>query len=432
MDDFEKIQLRSDEVQEILGTPPKWIVRWGSTVIAFTIVALLWASWAVEYPDIVQAPIVLTTNIPPVDVVARTDGRLAKLAVKEGQEVKEGDVLVILQSTGRLSDIQKLDSFVNRLQDFDMKSVGSIQPRKDLELGELQTDYSTFVQLFEDFAFSNSEKSAADLQKINSLQNQIYAVRRSITVENEQQKKAQEKLAAEEVNYERQKQLYSEKIISQRELEEANNRRLDLKRDVESYNSGKINKEIEISNIGKAISDVAIGSKEGAVTKFVALRESISKLRSSLDAWQQKYLVTAPVSGRVSLNSSFFSEQQFVKLGDELMAIVPGGEAQVMGRAQLPITGSGKVRAGQRVLIRLDNFPYQEYGQIEGFVETKSAVPKNGLLPILVNLPNGMITSYGKKLNFEQKMQGSAHIITAKRRLIERIFDGVKSIWTNR
>ena len=432
MEDHEQIQLRSEEVQEILGTPPKWIVRWGSTIIAATFVALLWTSWAVQYPDIVLAPIVLTTSIPPVDVIARSDGRLAKLSVKEGQMVEEGQVLVILQSTGRLSDIQKLDSFVNKLQNFDMNSVGTFQPRKDLELGELQGDYSTFVQLYEDFAFSNTEKSRADVLKINSLQNQVASMRRSINVDLEQQKKAQEKLNAEEKNYLRQQQLYSEKIISQRELEEANSRRIDLRRDVESYNSGKISKEIEISNIQKLVSDVVIGSKEGSVTKFVALRESISKLRSSLDNWQQKYLVTAPIAGKVSLNSSFFSEQQFVKLGDELMAIVPTGEAELIGRVQLPITGSGKVKEGQRVLVRLENFPWQEYGQIEGVVDSKSAVPKNGLLPILVKLPAGLKTSYGKNLVFEQKMQGTAHIITENRRFIERIFDSLKSLWLNK
>ena len=101
------------------------------------------------------------------------------------------------------------------------------------------------------------------------------------------------------------------------------------------------------------------------------------------------------------------------------------------GRVQLPITGSGKVMPNQRVLVRLDNFPYQEYGQIEGFVASKSAVPKNGLLPILVNLPAGLKTSYGKTLVFEQKMQGTAHIITENRRLIERIFEGLKSLWKN-
>lgn len=431
MEEHEKIQLRSEEVQEILGRPPGWMVRWGSTVIAFVILAALAISWYVQYPDVVEAPVLLTTDNPPVDIIARTDGRLAKLAVKEDETVKEGDVLIILQSTGRLSDIQKLDSFVNRLQDFDMASVGTFQPRKDLELGELATDYSTFVQLYEDFAFSNNEKRSADLLKINSLQNQIASMNRSIRVDADQQTKARQKLEAETQNYKRQMQLYSDKIISLRELEEANNKLIDLKRDVDAYNSGKISKEIEIANVNKSISDVVIGSKEGAVTKFVALRESISKLRSSLDNWQQKYLVTAPIGGKVSLNSSFFSEQQFVKQGDELMAIVPEGQSAMIGRVQLPITGSGKVKPNQRVLVRLDNFPYQEYGQIEGFVASKSAVPKNGLLPILVNLPAGLKTSYGKTLVFEQKMQGTAHIITENRRLIERIFEGLKSLWKN-
>jgi hypothetical protein len=34
----ENIELRSEEVQEILGRPPQWIIRWGITII-FIIVA---------------------------------------------------------------------------------------------------------------------------------------------------------------------------------------------------------------------------------------------------------------------------------------------------------------------------------------------------------------------------------------------------------
>jgi multidrug efflux pump subunit AcrA (membrane-fusion protein) len=431
MEEHEKIELRSEEVQEILGTPPKWIVRWGTTIIAFAIVALLYVSWAVDYPDIIPAAIVLTTSEPPVEIVSRAEGRLLKLAVKDAQTVRAGDILVVLQSTGRYDHIQKLDSFINLIQNVDAAALNSLRPNKMLELGELAADYSTFVQLYEDYTFSKTEKSQADVSKILSMQNQISSMQRSISIEEELRKKMVEKVETARKNYGNQQKLYSENVISQRELEAERSKVLDLEREAETFKTGKLSRDIDIANVRKQIEDVAIGSKEVGTSKFVALRESISRLRSSLDSWKQKYLLTAPIDGKVSLNAEYFAAQQFVKAGDEVMTIVSEGDSKVMGRVSLPITGSGKVLAGQRVLVRLENFPYQQYGQIEGVIESKSAVPKNGLLPIMVNLPNGLRTSYGKILTFEPKMSGTAEIITENRRFIERIFDSLKSIWTN-
>jgi multidrug resistance efflux pump len=431
MEDFEKLELRSDEVQEILGTPPRRIVRWGTTVIALTFAGLIWVAFSVKYPDIVAAPIVLTTNMPPVEVVSRAEGLLAKLLVKDNQNVKEREVLMVLQSTGRFEDIEKLDSFVSVLQNFDMNTVRTIRPPRTLELGEISGDFSTFLQLFDDFQFSNTEKSAADLNKIAAIQRQISAVQRTGTLENDMKSKMQKKLDQARAYFKNQQKLYSENIISLNQLENEQARLLEIEREVQNYSTGSNTRGIDIANLQKQIDDIAIGTKEIGVTKFIALRESLSKLRNGLDNWKQKYIITAPIDGKVSLNTEYNAARQFVKAGDEVMTISPNGESDIIGRLALPVVGSGKVDTGQRVLIRLDNFPYREFGQIEGIIESKSSVPKNGQIPVVVRLPNKMMSSYGKNLDFEQKMQGEAQIITADRRFIERIFDGMKSVFFN-
>ena len=59
MDKEEKIELRSEEVQEILGTPPRWIVRWGITIILLVVIILFAGSYLFKYPDIIFANVVL-------------------------------------------------------------------------------------------------------------------------------------------------------------------------------------------------------------------------------------------------------------------------------------------------------------------------------------------------------------------------------------
>ncbi|MBK6931427.1 MAG: hypothetical protein IPH12_11375 [Saprospirales bacterium] len=78
MDDREYVELRSEEVQEILGTPPGWLVRWGTLIVLLCFAALLGVAAIISYPDVIEARVVVTTAVPPVDVVARTDGNIAR------------------------------------------------------------------------------------------------------------------------------------------------------------------------------------------------------------------------------------------------------------------------------------------------------------------------------------------------------------------
>ncbi|NPA45168.1 MAG: hemolysin D, partial [Chlorobi bacterium] len=53
------IEIRSEEVEEIIGTPPAKIVRIGITVIFLIITFLLIGSFFFKYPDIITARILV-------------------------------------------------------------------------------------------------------------------------------------------------------------------------------------------------------------------------------------------------------------------------------------------------------------------------------------------------------------------------------------
>ena len=54
------IELRSEEVQEVMGQVPAWIVRWGITLLFLVVVALLVGSCFFKYPDVITADMTLT------------------------------------------------------------------------------------------------------------------------------------------------------------------------------------------------------------------------------------------------------------------------------------------------------------------------------------------------------------------------------------
>ena len=102
----------------------------------------------------------------------------------------------------------------------------------------------------------------------------------------------------------------------------------------------------------------------------------------------------------------------------------------------VPLAGAGKVEVGQRVNIKLDNYPYMEFGLLEGEVSNISMVPvaseDGGYYTAEIVLTQKLITNYKKELPFNQEMQGVAEIITKDRRLIERLIDPLVSIFRER
>ena len=114
-----------------------------------------------------------------------------------------------------------------------------------------------------------------------------------------------------------------------------------------------------------------------------------------------------------------WKEGQYVNAGETMFVIVPDGKSEFVGKALLPMQGSGKVRTGQRAVIRLTGFPEQEYGRMEGKVVSISPVPDeegNYVVEIhLTRMPN-------KQPPLLKVMDGTAEIIIREQSLLERLF----------
>jgi multidrug efflux pump subunit AcrA (membrane-fusion protein) len=85
------IQLRTEEVNELLGAEPNWVYRWGILTIFIIMLLGLVLSFFIRYPDILTAKTTITTLNPPVTLVSKTDGKIISLQVKNNQFVKEHD-----------------------------------------------------------------------------------------------------------------------------------------------------------------------------------------------------------------------------------------------------------------------------------------------------------------------------------------------------
>ena len=98
------IELRSEEVQEVMGQVPAWIVRWGITLLFLVVVALLVGSCFFKYPDVITADMTLTGQHPATAVVTRAAGKIQELLVRDNRPVRQGDWLAVIENHADTDD----------------------------------------------------------------------------------------------------------------------------------------------------------------------------------------------------------------------------------------------------------------------------------------------------------------------------------------
>jgi membrane fusion protein len=140
--------------------------------------------------------------------------------------------------------------------------------------------------------------------------------------------------------------------------------------------------------------------------------------------------VLAPVGGTVTAIT--VEPGQTVQAGMVLATVLPAG-SRLEARLMVPTSAAGFIERGQKVLLRVDAFPYQKFGQVPGVVARVERAPlsegeaSGPLYRVTVRLDQQAVTAYGKARPFEAGMTVQAEILQDRRRLIEWIFDPLTS-----
>ncbi|UCA60134.1 HlyD family secretion protein [Chryseobacterium rhizoplanae] len=423
------IELRSESVQDILTQPPHWMIRWGNTIILGILGMILLMSWFIKYPEFIPAPIIVTSQNPPEKIEARTNSKIEKIFIKDHQEVKKDELLMVLQSTANYKDVLKLKKLVDSIAPNQLQSF-PLQEASQFKLGELQGDYNNFAKAFQDEKLfiklqPYAPENLAANQSISEYQNRIATLRQQKNLE----------LAKYELtkkNYQRSQELFNQGVIAAVELENEKIKFLQAQQNIENLNISLSQMEEGISNLNKTKSGASINTEKDKITYSSQTLQLFEQLRKSLKQWEQSYLIISSTNGVASFQQ-FFGENQFVKSGEPILSILPNNKQALVGRLSITSVNSGKVSEGQKVLIKLDNYRFQEYGIVEGKVLHVSLTPTsddkgNYYYYVDIILPKGLKTSYNKNLPFDKELKGNAEIVTQDLRLIERFFYQIRKL----
>jgi multidrug resistance efflux pump len=422
------IQLRSEEIEDILGKVPGWVTRNGILMLLGVILLLLLGSIVFKVPDVRRARITVSSLQPPAEIEARAAGHIEALLVSDNEKVPPGKVLAVIENPADFKDIMGLKEELH-LVELPTDTIPELElpVNGDADLGPVQAEYATFYKNYRDyreFIELSYHQRKIDLLLKQLDQYEIFSknldTRAEILYEDYELSRKQ---------YMRDSVLFEQDVVAESVYEDSRAQMLAKRASWQAMLSLKAENDIKIAGLQEQVLEMELKQREQLAQLTTSLEESLNNVNAAIATWETQYLIISPIEGQVTFNE-IWSENQNVKAGDKVMTIIPGESNTLIGKIRLPLMGAGEVEEEQPVNIRFDNFPHLKYGMVKGTVSNVSKVPQDNYYTVEVKLPEGLKTYYNIEIDFSQNMQGDAEIITDRMRLIQRIFNPVKSAVT--
>lgn len=408
----------SEPVTDIMGNPPSRIVRSGTVLIFIFFVLFIIFTWLIRYPDVIPSHVEITTTNPPVTIVSKITGHIQQLYVRDRDTVQKGELIGIMETTASVREIDLLRSILDT-----MTYAGPVILPEFTGLGELQESFAVYRKNHKNLVsydlndlYGNKIQSAR--QEIAGLENYIERLRGK-------EKLYAENQGIEEKKYKRDSELFAGKYISESQLEQAYQALIKNNIELQQVRLDLSAKMIELVEKQQMLKEYMITRTDEREKLLSTLEESFLNMKAQTNIWVNTYYLISPVEG-IATFTKYWSVNQSVTRDEPVVSIVPIDPGDFVGRVNLKMQRSGKVKENQMVNIKLSGYPYLEYGMLRGVVKSKSLVPSSDAYIIEIELPQGLTTLYGTTIDFTQNMQGTAEIITEDIRLIQKIVNPVR------
>lgn len=420
MSKTEETDIESEVVRDYLEEIPSGLIRWGSYVICAVLSALFLLACLLQYPSVVYADFKLNAHIVPKPVIMKVNGRIEKILVTDNQKVVASQVLGYVETTAKYEEVTALDKELNNMVQFiatnDLVNLKQIQLKEYQNLGEIQNTYQNFQQVYVQTSALFSDRYYSQIKGLLNIDiKELHVLSQNL--------KGQKQLLfanmkLQEKEYQMNQKLHKSSVIAEADLLREESKLLSKKEPIQEIETELINNTILIRNKEKEILDLT----KLATQQKEIFKQALNTLRSVIAEWKNRYVFYAPGAGEINF-TNLIQEKTALKANTEVM-YVSSLENKYKGEIKIPQDNFGKVKTGQTVLIKFKGYPYQEYGIIEGKIETIAKLPSNNNTGFYatVNLPHNEITTSGKKLNFRNGMQATAEVITEDLTLAQRIF----------
>lgn len=358
---------------------PTWMIF--GTLFLVLIPFFIWSSYA-NLDQISHAQGQVIAAAKTQEIQSAIDGVVEKIYVQEGQKVKKGDTLVVLEQSQAQVAYEDSKAKVAALQ--------ATLARLKAEVYEKPLVFPDSVKAYKEFV---ENQTALFHRRQRALNDDISALEESLSL-------AQEELA---LNL----PLLKSGDIGATEI-------IRLKRQVAEL-KGKIsntrNKYFQDSQTDMTKAEEELSTKEQELAdKTITLERTT--ITSPMDAIVNNIIIT--------------TQGARVRPGDVILELVPFGDELII-EAKLPPSDLSFVRPGQKASIKLDAYDYTIYGIFHGkvkYISPDTLVERTSdgekyYFRVLITLgETEIIAKNGKKINLTPGMTTQVDIVTGSRSVL--------------
>jgi HlyD family secretion protein len=419
---------RSEEVEDILSRQPSFVEKWALLIFLLSIMLFFAGAWFISYPDVIKCNAILIAENTPREIVIRHEGRIIKLLVKNNTKVVKDQIVGLIETNANHKDVLKLSSILNGaascLSNNKYEDVSNLFTREIYNLGELQLPYQQFItawQQFNDYWVNGYYYR----RKMFLLKNLDFLIKMHNSIE-QRMGLAKEDVELSQESFDINNSLYSDKVISRQDLSDQKSRLLNKKMSIPELESALLLNENQQADKRKEIDEL----EHAFFQQKTNFKEAIQTLKSLVEEWKIKYVISAPIEGKI-----FFiiplQENQYMLAG-KVVAFINPESNKYYAQVTLSQFNFGKIKAGQKVQLRFDAYPYQEFGFVTGTLQYISQVPIDSGYLAHIELNSGLVTNYKREIPHRNGLKSQALIITDNMRLLQRLYYNIVKVMNKR
>ncbi|MEM6770938.1 MAG: HlyD family efflux transporter periplasmic adaptor subunit [Bacteroidota bacterium] len=412
---------RSEDMEEVIGTPPSWMARYGTSILLFSVLLLAAIATFYRYPSVVPAELTLTTIDPPRPLRAPQDFQIKLVNTRHKATVKATEALVVAISEANFADVWDLSESIRKMPSIAEEDLAHFIIDEGANLGEIEQAAIRFQE--KQIEYRNLVERSLDGLTTRALEAMIREQERIVGRAQRQQGPLEDDDVRTRASLTQAEEDYRQGRLSAEALNEVRRRRNFARDQLKANRTTVREANFEIGLLQAQIeanrSGLSGGTKEQVGKE---LRTAFESLKATIDAWNRNFTLVSPIDGTVLLDQSI-KPGAVVLRGDDIAMVIPANPGALIGKMQVPARQSASLEVGQRVIVEFAGYPALEFGAVEGVVsEVEDRITQNAF-EVTVSFPEGLITTIGKPLTAKPLMQGDANIITDDKPLLWRFVD---------
>ena len=412
-------------VLEVTETPPSPIARiilW--TLMLILVLGLLWTIFGhVDEVAVATGKVIPTGQVKVIQ--SQYGGVVKSIQVRDGQQVKEGDVLVELDETISAADQAQMRKQVAyyslQLKRLEAERAGtSFAPTTDNELGPQEILHQQ--RLFDSRTAEIRQRLAQADAKV--AEQQALQVSTAANL-----KKYASLLAVAQEQEKRMKTLLDQEAVSYFAYLQYEAKRIEIEQNLAAQQAEIFRVQSTLQQAMRERDSIKAERDNDIASRIVDDRKQLMNYQEELKKAEQKSrqaTLVAPVAGRVT-QLAVHTLGGVVTAAQSLMVVVPEGMTLEV-EAWAANKDIGFLQQGQAAEVKIETFNFQRYGTIDAIVadisaDAKEDKEKGNVYRILLKLQRQDMEVGGRSVPLSPGMTATAEIKIRQKRIIEYFLD---------